>query len=152
MFLPQNQYPEETMPNNLQLYHEMRRQFCQWLPNERSTRIRNKALFITGLYLRAQPHLSKIVRKWPVLEKLPSLTNRFWRFFEQSQSDCRSLVCSDYKTDSSLFGSGAYLTGGRYDESRVLSSFTDNCCGFQETQLAVGLVGTPGVKRAYYSD
>jgi hypothetical protein len=35
---------------------------------------------LTGLYLSSQPHLSKIVRKWPVLGKLPSLTNRLWRF------------------------------------------------------------------------
>jgi len=68
------------MPNNLQLYHKMRQQFCQWLPAERSTRISNMALFITGLYLSSQPHLSKIVRKWPLLGKLPSLTNRLWRF------------------------------------------------------------------------
>jgi hypothetical protein len=80
MFLPQNQDPEETMPNNLQLYHKMRRQFCQWLPTERSTRIRNMALFVSGLYLSNQPHLSKIVRKWPLAGKLPSLTNRLWRF------------------------------------------------------------------------
>jgi hypothetical protein len=80
MFFPQNQDPEETMPNNLQLYHKMRRQFCQWLPTERSTRIQNMALFITGLYLSGQPHLSKIVRKWPLAGKLPSLTNRLWRF------------------------------------------------------------------------
>jgi hypothetical protein len=80
MFLPQNQYPEETMPNNLQLYHKMRKQFCQWLPTERITRIENMALFVAGLYLSSQPHLSKIVRKWPLMGKLPSLTNRLWRF------------------------------------------------------------------------
>ena len=68
------------MPNNLQLYHKMRRHFCQWLPAERSTRIQNMALFVTGLYLSGQPHLSKIVRKWPLAGKLPSLTNRLWRF------------------------------------------------------------------------
>jgi hypothetical protein len=68
------------MPNNLHLYHKMRQQICQWLPTERSTRVSNMALFITGLYLSNQPHLSKIVRKWPLLGKLPSLTNRLWRF------------------------------------------------------------------------
>ena len=68
------------MPNNLHLYHKMRQQFCQWLPTEHSTRVSNMALFITGLYLSSQPHLSKIVRKWPLLGKLPSLTNRLWRF------------------------------------------------------------------------
>jgi hypothetical protein len=80
MFFAQNRDPEETMPNNLQLYHKMRRQFCQWLPGERSTRIRNMALFVAGLYLSGQPHLSKIVRKWSLAGKLPSLTNRLWRF------------------------------------------------------------------------
>lgn len=68
------------MPNNLQLYHMLRQQLCQWLPKERSTRTQNMALFLTGLYLSGKPHLSKIVRKWPVLGKLPSLTNRLWRF------------------------------------------------------------------------
>lgn len=68
------------MPSNLQLYHKMRRQLCQWLPTERRTRIRNMALFLTGLYLSGKPHLSKIVRKWPLWGKLPSLTNRLWRF------------------------------------------------------------------------
>jgi hypothetical protein len=80
MFLPQNHYPEEKMPNNLQLYHKMKRQLCQWLPEERSTRLHNMALFLTGLYLSGKPHLSKIVRAWPLLGKLPSLTNRLWRF------------------------------------------------------------------------
>jgi hypothetical protein len=80
MFFAQNQDPVETMPNNLQLYHKMRRQFCQWLPAERSTRIQNMALFVTGLYLSGQSRLSKIVRKWPLVGKLPSLTNRLWRF------------------------------------------------------------------------
>jgi hypothetical protein len=87
MFLPQNQDPEETMPNNLQLYHKMRQQFCQWLPAERSTRIQNMALFITGLYQSSQPHLSKIVRKWPLKGKLPSLTNRLWRFLNNPRVD-----------------------------------------------------------------
>jgi hypothetical protein len=68
------------MPNNLQMYHKVRRQFCQWLPKERSTRISNMALFITGLYMSGEPHLSKIVRKWPLAGKLTSLTNRLWRF------------------------------------------------------------------------
>jgi len=75
------------MPNNLQLYHKLRRQFCQWQPTERSTRIQNMALFITGLYLSGQPHLSKIVRKWPVLGKLSSLTNRLWRFINNPRVD-----------------------------------------------------------------
>lgn len=68
------------MPNNLQLYHKMKSQLCQWLPGERITRIRNMALLLMGLYLSKSPHLSKVVRKWPLAGKLPSLTNRLWRF------------------------------------------------------------------------
>lgn len=75
------------MPNNLQLYHKMRQQLCQWLPEERSTRLQNMALFLIGLYLSGQPHLSKIVRKWPLLGKLPSLTNRLWRFLNNPHID-----------------------------------------------------------------
>lgn len=68
------------MPNNLQLYHKMKRQLCQWLPSERKTRIENMTLLMTGLYLSGEVHLSKIVRKWPLPGKQPSLTNRLWRF------------------------------------------------------------------------
>ena len=68
------------MPNNLQLYHKMKRQLCQWLPRERVTRIENMTLLMIGLYLSSQVHLSKIVRKWPLPGKQPSLTNRLWRF------------------------------------------------------------------------
>jgi hypothetical protein len=68
------------MPNNLQLYHKMKRQLCQWLPSERSTRIENMTLLLTGLYLSGQVHLAKIVRKWPLPGKQPSLTHRLWRF------------------------------------------------------------------------
>ena len=75
------------MPNNLQIYHKVRRQFCQWLPKERSTRITNMALFITGLYMSGEPYLSKIVRKWPLAGKLTSLTNRLWRFLNNPRVD-----------------------------------------------------------------
>ena len=68
------------MPNNLQLYHKMKRQLCQWLPDERITRIDNMTLLLVGLYFSGQVHLSKIVRKWPLPGKQPSLTNRLWRF------------------------------------------------------------------------
>ena len=39
------------MRDNLRLYHTMTAQICQWLPDERVTRVRNLALFLTGLYL-----------------------------------------------------------------------------------------------------
>ncbi|MDP6998749.1 MAG: hypothetical protein QF569_21875 [Candidatus Poribacteria bacterium] len=67
---------EEMMPNNLQLYHKMKLQLSQWLLLEGSTRIRNMALFLTGLYLSGKPHLSKITPTWPLRGKLPRLTNR----------------------------------------------------------------------------
>jgi hypothetical protein len=78
------------MPNNLRLYHKMKHQLCQWLPGERKTRLENMALFLTGLYLSSQPHLSKIVRKWPLLGKLPSLTNRLWRFLNNPRVEVES--------------------------------------------------------------
>ena len=54
------------MPNNLQLYHKMKLQLSQWLLLEGSTRIRNMAIFLTGLYLSGKSHLSKIVPTWPL--------------------------------------------------------------------------------------
>ena len=68
------------MRNNLQIYHSVFNQICQWLPEERVTRQRNMALLITGLFLGAAVHMPKIVRKWPVVGKLPSLVNRLRRF------------------------------------------------------------------------
>lgn len=68
------------MRDNLRLYHTVFEQICQWLPEERITRLRNLALFLTGLYLGRTVHLPKIVRKWPVLGKIPSLENRLRRF------------------------------------------------------------------------
>ena len=34
------------MPNNFRLYHEMKRQLCQWLSGERITRINNMVLHL----------------------------------------------------------------------------------------------------------
>lgn len=70
------------MRNNLQIYHSVLNQICIWLPEERITRKRNMALLITGLFLGAAVHLPKIVRKWPVAGKLPSLVNRLRRFLD----------------------------------------------------------------------
>lgn len=73
------------MRNNLQIYHSVLNQICQWLPHERITRQRNMALLITGLFLGAAVHLPKIVRKWPVVGKIPSLVNRLRRFLNNPQ-------------------------------------------------------------------
>jgi len=39
------------MSHNLSLYHNTRRQFVQWYPEARITRVRNLALLVTGLCL-----------------------------------------------------------------------------------------------------
>lgn len=77
------------MRNNLQLYHKILRQLCQWLPSERITRKRNMALLITGLYMGAAVHLSLIVRKWPLPGKIPSLVNRLRRFLDNPRVSVR---------------------------------------------------------------
>lgn len=68
------------MRNSLQLYHMFLQQLGQWHPNERVTRQRNLALMLVGIYLAGSVHLSHIVRKWPIVGKLPSLVNRLHRF------------------------------------------------------------------------
>lgn len=79
------------MQNNLYVYHKILREVSQWLPKERITRKRNLALLVTGLYLSSTVHLSKIVSKWPLPGKLPSLTNRLRRFL-----DNQSVKRTDY--------------------------------------------------------
>jgi hypothetical protein len=69
------------MANNLQVYHKVLGQLCQWLPRERITRLRNMALLLVGLQQSRGIHLSQIVNKWPgVLGTVPSLVNRLRRF------------------------------------------------------------------------
>jgi hypothetical protein len=70
------------MRDNLRLYHTMIAQVRKLRPDERVTRVRNMALFLTGLYLAASVHLSFIVRKWPTPGKMPSLVNRLRRFLD----------------------------------------------------------------------
>jgi hypothetical protein len=70
------------MRNNLRLYHTMTAQIRKWQPDERITRVRNLALFLSGLYLSRKVHLSLIVRKWPTPGKVPSLVNRLRRFLD----------------------------------------------------------------------
>jgi hypothetical protein len=83
MWLP-NQTCTEVMlmRDNLRLYHTMTAQISKWLPDERITRVRNLALFLTGLYLSRKVHLPLIVRKWPTAGKVPSLVNRLRRFLD----------------------------------------------------------------------
>ena len=79
------------MTNNLQLYHKTVNQLCQWLPDERITRLRNMALLLVGLQLGRGIHLSQIVNQWPgVVGKLPSLVNRLGRFLRNPRIEVRT--------------------------------------------------------------
>lgn len=73
------------MPNNLQLYHKVLQQLCQWLPEERITRQRNMAPLVTGLYLSMTIHLSQIADTWHVPSKTVSLVNRLRRFLDNQE-------------------------------------------------------------------
>lgn len=70
------------MPHNLQLYHKVLHQLCQWLPSSRITRARNLALLIVGLCLGSGIHLATVVSEWPLPGKEPSLVNRLRRFLD----------------------------------------------------------------------
>jgi hypothetical protein len=70
------------MRDNLRLYDTIIARIRKLLPDERVTRVRNLALFLTGLYLAGNVHLSFIVRKWPTPGKIPSLVNRLRRFLD----------------------------------------------------------------------
>jgi len=74
------QMNQEGLMNNLQLYHKIFRQLCQWWPEERVTRVRNSALLVIGLYLGKAVHIAHIVRVWPLPGKERSLVNRLRRF------------------------------------------------------------------------
>ena len=67
------------MAVNLQMYHRILDELCQWHSGERITRLRNMALMLVGLTQGRGIHLSQIVEQWPGLEaKEPSLsTSRF---------------------------------------------------------------------------
>lgn len=68
------------MPHNLQFYHKVLQQLCQWLPSSRITRARNLALLVVGLCLGGGIHLATIVSEWPLPGKELSLANRLRRF------------------------------------------------------------------------
>jgi hypothetical protein len=77
------------MRNNLRLYHTMVGQISKWLPSERITRVRNLALFLTGLYLGRKVHLSLIAEEWHLSGKTPSLVNRLRRFLDNPKVSVR---------------------------------------------------------------
>ena len=82
------------MRTNLQLYHRVLEQLCQWLPTERITRRRNMALLVAGLYLSRAVHLALVVRTWPSRSKEPSLVNSAQgapgRFLDNPRVDVRA--------------------------------------------------------------
>lgn len=83
------------MANNLQLYHKTVNQLCQWLPDERITRLRNMALLLVGLQRGRGIHMSQLVNQWPgVVGKLPSLAGavgeRLGRFLCNPRVEVRS--------------------------------------------------------------
>ena len=134
---------EEMMPNNLQLYHKMKQQLGQWLPLERSTRIRNMALFLTGLYLSGKPQLSKIVRTWPLRGKLPSLTNRLWRFLNNPKLEVRSWYAPLAEEIIKRLPTGAVTLVVDSTKVGFYHRFVD-WGNLQKTHSAIGLVGAPG--------
>jgi hypothetical protein len=86
------------MANNLQMYHKVLNELCQWHPRERITRARNMAFLLVGLVQGHGIHLSQIVAQWPGLEaKEPSLVNRLRRFLDNPAVDVRTwyepIVC-----------------------------------------------------------
>ncbi len=52
---------EKTLPNNLQMYHKMLSQLCQWLPHERITRLRNMALLMMDWQLKLFRYVQRLL-------------------------------------------------------------------------------------------
>jgi hypothetical protein len=77
------------MRNNLRVYYNMLDRVTTWLPKERITRLRNLALFVTGLFLSGSVHLSKIAGELPTPGKNPSLVNRLRRFLKNPRVSVR---------------------------------------------------------------
>jgi hypothetical protein len=78
------------MRDNLRVYYNMLLQVRTWLPEQRVTRLRNLALFVTGLYLANSVHLGYIARKLPVEGKVLSLVNRLRRFLDNPRVEVRA--------------------------------------------------------------
>jgi hypothetical protein len=71
------------------VYYTILSQVREWLPGERITRLRNLALFVSGLYLAGAVHLPHIARELPTAGKLPSLVNRLRRFLNNPRVGVR---------------------------------------------------------------
>lgn len=79
------------MKDNLQLYHKVLEQLCQWFPKERITRLRNLSLLVTGIFLSKSVQMPLIIRKWHILGKYVSLVNRLRRFLNNPLVSVNSL-------------------------------------------------------------
>lgn len=75
------------MRDNLRLNHKILPQLVKLLPAERITRVRNLALFMTGLVLSMTVQLPHIVKKWPTPGRQRSLVNRLSRFLNNAHVD-----------------------------------------------------------------
>ncbi|MCZ7570767.1 MAG: transposase [Ardenticatenaceae bacterium] len=84
------------MRRNLAIYHSVLEQFCKWLSDERITRVRLLAWWVTGMYLAESVHLSKVARKLPLGAQEPSVVNRLVRWLKNPrvriQRDYRPVV------------------------------------------------------------
>lgn len=78
------------MRDNLRMNHKILQYLSKQLPNERITRVRNLALFMTGLLLSMNVHLAHIVKKWPIRSRQRSLVNRLRRFLNNERVDVRT--------------------------------------------------------------
>lgn len=72
------------MPDNLRLYHKIRKQMIKFLPDQHITRLRNMALLVMGLFLGRSVHHARIVSEWPVPGRNVSLVNRLRRLLKNS--------------------------------------------------------------------
>ena len=97
------------MSNHLPLYHKLKKQFLQWVPQERITRVRNFALLTTALYASKSVHLSKIANKLPVPGKVPSLTNRLWRLLDNKHIKVQDWYSPLLKKITTALGSTAQV-------------------------------------------
>lgn len=116
------------MSNHLPLYHKLKKQFLQWVPEERITRIRNMALLVMALHESKEIHLSKIANKLPLLGKTPSLTNRLWRLLDNER-----IKVQDWYSPLA-----EQIAAGFKDALRVFVLVDTTKVGFNHRALAIG--------------
>ncbi|HET7089728.1 MAG TPA: IS4 family transposase [Anaerolineae bacterium] len=72
------------------LYRTWRTRLAEYIPDECSTRQTNLLWLIVGLYLARSVYASAIVRQWPVVAKVVSLTRRLSRFLDNPAVEVRT--------------------------------------------------------------